>query len=216
MNKLPMRIAIGGSAANPPHLAHRAIVRTLLESGRFDKVVWIVSGARKDKRNLASPFHRVAMTLANLSDLAGIRPGGSELVIDTNGAFGKNKSTITLIEEYELAYPDAEIVWYTGADIFAPRAQFGGRNEVESTWHQGQRLFTKRFLVIERPGYPHLESMGLPKHFEFLEVDDLPPGSSNGIRARIMSGRPFEHLVAQKVAWYIKHYNLYKGVHNHE
>ena len=42
------RIAIGGSAANPPHTGHLALIEALIHSNLFDVVIWIPSGNRPD------------------------------------------------------------------------------------------------------------------------------------------------------------------------
>ncbi len=51
-----MRIAIGGSAANPPHWGHLQLLIVLLECGLFDRIIWIISGSRADKDLVLSEF----------------------------------------------------------------------------------------------------------------------------------------------------------------
>ena len=64
-----MRIIIGGSAANPPHLGHQIVLWRLIRCGRFSKVVWMPSGIRKDKHGFVAPEHRVNMTILTVCDL---------------------------------------------------------------------------------------------------------------------------------------------------
>ena len=49
MAKRALRIAIGGSAADPPHKAHLKLIEKMLNCGWFDQVVWIISGSRLGK-----------------------------------------------------------------------------------------------------------------------------------------------------------------------
>ena len=44
-----MKIAVGGSAANPPHFGHKKLLEAVVATGEFDQVRWTVSGDRPDK-----------------------------------------------------------------------------------------------------------------------------------------------------------------------
>ena len=75
------RIGIGGSAANPPHLAHQYLVQAILESKRFDMFFWIVSGLRSDKNILVESSHRVAMNLLTFpDDWRGLYPNSFSII----------------------------------------------------------------------------------------------------------------------------------------
>jgi len=63
------QIAIGGSAANPPHNGHALLISKLLECNLFTKVIWIISGDREDKECSVFPDDRVAMTELTIGPL---------------------------------------------------------------------------------------------------------------------------------------------------
>ena len=69
MTEQPNRIVVAGSSANPPHIAHRAFVKYLIDSDLFDLVIWSPCGKRCDKKNLISADDRVAMTILSIADL---------------------------------------------------------------------------------------------------------------------------------------------------
>lgn len=205
------RIAIGGSAANPPHLAHRKIIETMLQSKMFSRVSWIVSGRRFDKDSLIESKHRVAMTLLGLKDLVAERGCETSFSLFLRDAERENTPTYKWFDHFERKYPDAEISWYTGADVFIPQDIYSGKCEVEALWLKGKSLLEKKFIVIPRPGLTHPKNLNLPKHFEILEVDfgEDFEGCSSEIRKKIAQGQRFEHLVHPEVAEYIKKYKLY-------
>jgi nicotinic acid mononucleotide adenylyltransferase len=62
MSQRKLRIGVGGSAANPPHWGHIELLKKLLDSGKFDKLIWIPSGIRPDKPGAIEAEHRKKMT----------------------------------------------------------------------------------------------------------------------------------------------------------
>jgi nicotinate (nicotinamide) nucleotide adenylyltransferase len=202
------RIAIGGSAANPPHLGHLALINHLLEFGGFDKIIWIPSGNRKDKNNLISPDHRVAMTMLNF-DLDWLYKKKSVFMINFQDVYGENQPTIYWMNEMQNQNPAAEIIWYTGVDSVVPQEHFGGKCEIEKKWFCGEELMREwTFCILPRIGYIHPLKLQLPSQFFILD-GNLPNISSTDICRRISSGKPFEHLVSKEVNAYIKRFGLY-------
>lgn len=196
-----MRIEIGGSAANPPHVGHRALLEKMLQRKQSQKILWLPSGIREDKEGFIDPIHRVAMTQMTLAGLE------IELLLDD--VYGKNHSTIWWLEKMQQKNPGCEIVWYTGVDSFVPCEKFHGRCEVEARWERGEELIRNwKFLIIPRKGFPHPSELNLPKQFEIFETE-VPNISSSDIRSRIANSRPFAHLVVPGVASYIKENCLY-------
>jgi nicotinate-nucleotide adenylyltransferase len=204
--KSPMKIAIGGSAADPSHLGHHAVLETLIGLERFDLVVWILSGFRPGKQPLVTPDDRVAMTELMLPNIWRLKTG-TNLIVRYNDVYGDNTPTVVWLERIRREYPAAEIVWFTGSDSVVPQTRFRGRCEIEARWKRGRELMVEgRFLVLCRQGYP--KPSGLGGNFEVLDVD-LPNVSSSEIRRLIADGQSFEHLVDENVAAYIKRGGLY-------
>jgi nicotinate-nucleotide adenylyltransferase len=200
-----MRIAVGGSAADPPTYGHVELLRCLLASGRFDLVIWILSGIRLDKDIDITPDQRVVLTLLAIPQewLLGNQPS---FIIKFDDVYGKNTPTIKRLESIQSQYPHAEVVWYTGADSVTPRPD--GTCELQH-WKRGQELWDgHKFLIVSRQGYPDPATLSLPPQFEVLNVQ-LPNTSSSGVIDLIRAGKEFEHLVPPKVARYIKNHCLY-------
>jgi len=206
---MAQRIAVGGSAANPPHLGHQAVIRALIRSGRFNSIIWIPSGTRRGKEHLVDPNHRVAMTILTFPDNWFFREG-PKFIVDFHDVYGANTPACEWIRKIQIANPGAEIVWYTGADSVVPQERFNGKCEIEAAWTEGPSLMrSAKFCILPRaPFCSHPESLGLSSNFEVLNAR-LPGISSSDICRRIKEGERWEHLVTVKVARYIKKFGLY-------
>lgn len=210
------RIAVVGSAANPPTLAHREFAEVLANSGLFDLVLWVPSGARPDKPDLISSEHRVRMTeLAFDEEWRAKQP--TEFRIDLREAHQQTIPTIHLLRETQKEYPDAEIIFATGVDVLTPRNEYGGLSDVSRFWVEGKKLLHKwTFAVLPREGYPDpalLQQEGkIPAHFLILpRLESSFAGiSSTEVRRRIAEGEPFEAFVHPKVVEYIRTHGLYR------
>lgn len=206
-----MRIGVGGSAANPPHLGHLRLVELLCESALFDKIIWIPSGVRPDKDGLILPEHRVKMIeLLFLKDNKKIFAGRTKFEVDMGDVYGRNTPTINWMEKLQKKYPDAEIVWYTGVDSVVPQEKFGAKCEIEAYWHEGERLMRDfKFLIVPRSGFLPPASLKLPPQFEILDAH-IPEISSSEIRSLASKGdEKFTEMVTPNVAEYIKEHKLY-------
>ena len=204
------RITAGGSAADPPHLGHRALLELLRECGKFDKIIWILSGIRKDKKSLLSPDHRVAMTMQAFPS-EWFYDQGPELIISFRDVYDVNRPTFFWLKKIKEENPNAEISWYTGVDSVVPQDRFGGMCEIERMWFNGICLMKEHtFYILSREGegYPPISEISLPPQFRTID-GELPDISSMDIRKKIARGESFEHLVAPGVAAYIKRFDLY-------
>ncbi|MDP3771593.1 MAG: nicotinate-nicotinamide nucleotide adenylyltransferase [bacterium] len=199
---MSIRIAIGGSACNPPHRGHLEMVRAVRDLRAFDRVRWDVCGARRDKPGMAPAADRIAM--AHLTF-----PPEWDAVNDRL-AHGPIVPTIRVLEETARQYPpDTEIVWFTSVDLLIPQERHGGRSEVAACWVEGERLLTEwPCLVLPRRGYPHPRDVPLPLRAAVHDVE-FPEISSTEIRRRIAAGEPFHDLVTPDVERYIAMYGLY-------
>jgi len=173
-----MKIAIGGSAANPPHFGHKQLVETVLASGMFDQVYWIISGNRPDKPGMISSHIRYQMSqmlFANNDDVL--------ISYETVDAI----PTFQVIANLQMRFPKAEIVWYCGADHFVPRKQFGGKCDILGFWDDGDNLFVnQRFLIVPRRGID-MDKLQLPKKYQILNMQMLGI-SSTMLREQIVNG----------------------------
>jgi len=206
MEKLP--IAIGGSAANPATVGHYNLIKWLLESGKFSKVIWILSGDRKDKRNLIDPDHRTALTLLTFPQDWFLKKD-VRFIISFEDVYGENTPTIDWLEKTQKENPDQKLVWYTGADSVEPNVKYGGLSEMQAKWYKGEELVKDwNFLIFPRRGYTDPRTLNLPKNFEVADAD-FPEVSSTEVRDLLEAGEPFEHLMMPKAAEYLKKNGLY-------
>lgn len=207
MVKRALRIAIGGSAADPPHKAHLKVIEMMMNCGRFDKVIWIISGPRLGKKLRVCPNHRIAMTELLLRDLRVREYPDLEVIYDD--IYETNQPTIVWLQHLAAKYPKhTELVWFTGADSVVPQEQYGGKCEMQATWVAGERLYHEfNFVIFPRRTY-QLDRAALPKNFRVMETQ-LPNIASSEIRRRIGLGQKFEHFTTQSVAEYIKRHGLY-------
>ena len=188
-----MRIAIGGSAANPPHLGHLMLLNYMMTCNKFDVIVWIPSGShRDDKHTEIDADHRIAMTELLIPKEWRLRT--PRLVIHYSAVYEEHDiPSFDILEMWKQKHgEECSLTWYTGTD-----------SDV-SKWHKGQDIIEKHnVMYIPRKGY-----------CSYTELDiaaELPNISSNDIRLRISENRPFEHLVTPEVAEYIHKNKLYKG-----
>lgn len=193
-------IAIGGSAADPPHLGHFLLINELFNLKRFDKIVWILSGNREDKDYNVSADDRVAMTELMFSAYRS-RP---EFTIVYSDVYKGNTPTISWINKFKLKFPKANIFWYTGSDVIINKQ---GKCEIKSEWEDGDLLIEEtNFLVFHRASYAR--PIDLPSNFEILDIE-LPNIASSEIRSLIQKKESFEHLVTPAVYEYIREHELY-------
>ena len=108
------RIAIGGSAADPTHLGHYALIDLLLNKGGFDKIIWIPSGEREDKKRLINSDHRVAMTMLTFP-LNWFYAQKTVFLINFQDVYGVNRPTI-----YWLRKMKRENHPKTSSNMYAP------------------------------------------------------------------------------------------------
>lgn len=195
-----MKIAIGGSAANPPHVGHQKIVDSIIATKEFDQVRWIVSGDRPDKPGMVSS--RIRWKMGKLLFKQSKEP---LILYEPDRAI----PTVEVLKNLQQCYDNAQIVWYCGADHFVPRKQFGGNCDILGFWDDGEILFEKQdFLIIPRKGLD-MNSLQLPKHYQLLDVS-IPEISSTTIRSYVAEGKSIEQFVGVKVADYIQQKNLYR------
>ena len=198
------KIAVGGSAANPPHLAHKKIIEALLNSNCFKKVIWIPSGLRPDKTDFIEPEYRLVMTNLTL-------PRHPNLEIKFTDVFGENTPTFTWLKKIQAEYPDHEIVWFTGIDSVVPQEKYNSQCEIQATWDHGSELINNfSFLIIPRPSFPDPKDFKIPlANYEIFKVQ-LENISSREIRELIARGdKRFETLVTPEVSKFIKKQHLY-------
>ncbi len=213
MSAIFRRVAVGGSAANPPHLGHLEIVKSLLERDDFDCVVWIVSGTRADKPQMVDFEYRLNMTYLTIPDH--FLYNDPPLLVKPDNLPNGFTPTIIWLEKFRADGFADEVVCYVGADALLKRDCFNGSCEIEAIWYRGRELMSEYpFIIFPRGGFPDLieqqEFYVWPAKYEIARLERKFNISSSQIRQRLQFGQSIEGLVTPQVEAYIKRFNLYK------
>lgn len=221
------QFAGAGSSANPPHLEHRMLMQDASSDARnFTSLFWIPCGERSDKHFAVCPScmvvprvcchecvnHRIAMTEMTVGDLR-LSSRLPNFQIWYDDIFASNTPTIKWLEKLGKLYPYAKLTWITGSDSVIPRAEFGGKNEIQARWQSGEKLWTCKkwnWLIYNRPGHHLPPGVCLPKNFQLTSCHKLTGLSSSSIRKMIAAGNPgWGKMVMPKVEKYIMQNRLY-------
>jgi len=218
-------IGLFGGTFDPIHLGH---LKTVLEvKDRFHlETVYLIPAAQpphKTDRAVAPPTDRMAMLEIAIKDLPGLEVSDTEI-----NRSGLSYSVETVAEFRQRFTGKDRLVFILGLDAFV---------EIH-TWKAYRRLFERvAFIVMTRPGssrpsppahetlqafldarisdgYVFEPATGSFRHpvlqpvrlFATTPVDI----SSTGIRSKIMRQQPFEHLLPEGAAAYIRKKGLYQ------
>lgn len=192
------KIIVFGSAFNPPHFGHAALLRVALKNFACDEVWVMPSGDRLDKNFEVSAENRFQMAKIWIEELF---QDSKVPVILSRMEADRGKPTVTHDTHQELSrlYPDSEFYFLFGGDILS---------EVREKWHKGDDLYQNlNFIIVGRPG--HALPPDLPRQSVILE-DSGSGISSTKIRAAIKEGREIKDLLPAAVAGYIQEKGLYR------
>ena len=193
-----MRIALGGTAANPAHYGHKRLVEAIIDLKYFDKIMWIISGDRPDKPGMLPAIDRWHMTKLLITDPR------VEITYEEETAI----PTVEVIRKAQKDCLHADITWYCGLDHFVAREQFDGLCNIEGFWHEGETLMKRQhFLIVKRKGLER-SAIRYPKRYTLIDRN-IPDISSTEIRQRLTKGLDNTPYTSQAVLNYIVQKNLY-------
>ena len=186
-------IAIFGGTFDPIHNGHIHLIKEILNSGKFTKVVVVPAGNPWRKTPVAPADDRLEMSKLALKEIDAdvsdceVRRGSPSYAIDT-------------VKDLEELYPGSTFTWIIGSDALIGL----------SSWHQIQELASQiQFLIILRPGHD-LQKTTIPSYIQWqsIEIDALDI-SATQIRKLVGSGGEISSLVPDSVARYIQSKGLY-------
>lgn len=133
------RIAIGGSAANPPHNGHLRVLRTIMADYDFDYVIWLPSGTSDYKPEFdVCPDDRVAMTELMIPNTLRLRVQ-PKLIVRYTDVYGKSRYAYDVLQEVEDTFKTHDLWWFTGTDTQV------------NTWYRGEELLEEwNVIYIDR------------------------------------------------------------------
>ncbi|MCK8062865.1 nicotinate-nicotinamide nucleotide adenylyltransferase [Vibrio sp. 1CM7H] len=124
------KIAIFGSAFNPPSLGHKSVIESL---SHFDLVLLEPSIAHAWGKNMLDYPTRCKMVDAFIKDmgLSNVRRSDAEQALYQPG---QSVTTYALLEKIQEIYPTADITFVIGPDNFFKFAKFSRAEEIMGRW----------------------------------------------------------------------------------
>jgi nicotinate-nucleotide adenylyltransferase len=200
--RAPIHIRVLGGSFDPVHNGHLAIARAALRHFRLGTLLLIPAGIPPHKTSSiqAPAADRLAMLRAATAGERGIEIWDGELR-------RRGRSfTIDTLEELRRDRPGCDIRFIIGSDNL---------DEIK-TWRRYPAILGSVTLcVARRPGY----GVTVPAELAHARIVPFPAPeldiSSTMIREAIARRRPWERLVPQAVAAYIKAHGLYIAEQRH-
>ena len=194
-------IGLMGGSFNPIHRGHVALARAALDSGKVERVLFLPTGNPPHKREgLADKFDRLRMVELAVAHEAGMAVCREE--IDRGGVI----YTVDTLAALQSKMPDCSLTYLIGADTL----------RALGTWRRVETVIERcKFLVMMREGETREEVIRLAglwasrgAQIDFLDARKMDI-SSTQIREYIRKNLPFERLVPEAVADYIRARGLY-------
>jgi nicotinate-nucleotide adenylyltransferase len=187
------RIGVMGGTFDPIHNGHLVAASEVASAFDLDEVIFVPTGSPYLKDNVTPAEHRYLMTV--IATASNPRFKVSRIDIDRAGP----TYTVDTLADMQKLYPDAELVFISGADAIAQI----------SAWKNADQLWDlAHFVAVSRPGHkltiPDAPEGAISK----LEIPALAI-SSTDIRARVQTGKPVWYLVSDGVVQYIAKNHLY-------
>lgn len=190
-----MKIGIFGGCFNPPHKMHKDIAVNLINNKYVDKVIYVPTGNKYQKRELLSDNDRYQMLKLMIK-------GTDKLLVSDYEFNNELTYTYQTLDYFKKKYKNDEIYFIMGADNL----------DEFNTWKNYQYILKNyKLLVINRGAFDKEEL--LKKYQDYQEniifaKQDINFISSSYIRSNINDKSMVEYLDTA-VLNYIKLNNLY-------
>ena len=187
------RIGVMGGTFDPIHNGHLVAASEVASAFDLDEVIFVPTGSPYLKDNVTPAEHRYLMTV--IATASNPRFKVSRIDIDREGP----TYTVDTLADMQKLYPDAELVFISGADAIAQI----------SAWKNADQLWDlAHFVAVSRPGHKLTVPDAPEGAISKLEIPALAI-SSTDIRARVQTGKPVWYLVSDGVVQYIAKNKLY-------
>jgi nicotinate-nucleotide adenylyltransferase len=199
-----MRVGVFGGTFDPIHLGHLAVARSIQDTLRLDKVIFVPAG---------QPWLKAGTPVSPVNDrvqmlqLALVRRRAFELSTIEADMPGPSYTVDTMESLQRQLGSDADLFFLLGSDALVDIPK----------WKEPQRLIQLCQLVaFARPGFglPTMEALeaAVPRVSQrvvFVEVPQVNIRATD-IRRRVAEGRSIQRLVPRAVERYILEHGLYK------
>ncbi|ROV60568.1 nicotinate-nicotinamide nucleotide adenylyltransferase [Vibrio ponticus] len=125
------KIAVFGSAFNPPSLGHRSVIESL---GHFDRVLLLPSIAHAWGKEMLDYSIRVDLIHAFIEDLALANLECCTIEQDLFAQSNQPVTTFAVLSALQEKYPEAELTFVMGPDNFFSFAKFYNAQEIAKRW----------------------------------------------------------------------------------
>jgi nicotinate-nucleotide adenylyltransferase len=187
------RIGVMGGTFDPIHNGHLVAASEVASAFDLDEVIFVPTGSPYLKDNVTPAEHRYLMTV--IATASNPRFKVSRIDIDREGP----TYTVDTLADMQKLYPDAELVFISGADAIA---QISAWKDADQLWDLAH------FVAVSRPGHKLTVPDAPEGAISKLEIPALAI-SSTDIRARVQTGKPVWYLVSDGVVQYIAKNHLY-------
>lgn len=189
-----MKIGIFGGSFNPPHQKHKNIAIELIEKGYLDKVIYVPTGDKYNKKDLIDAKYRLKMLKLLIEDYNDLLVSDYEL---------KNALTYTYqtLDYFQSKYPNDFIYFICGSDNLKEL----------TTWKNYKYILDKYKLLVIRRNDDDITLIINNLDTENIILTDIMPQdvSSTKIRKQLFEKGEDDNLDV-KVINYIKRKNLYR------
>ena len=184
-----------GGTFDPIHNGHLVAASEVAAALGLDEVIFVPTGQPWQKAEVTPTSDRYLM--AEIATAANPRFKVSKVDIERGGP----TYTVDTLRDLQLAHPDADLFFITGADAIT---SIVGWKDVADLWSLA------KFVAVTRPGH----KLNLPDApqgaIQVLEIPALAI-SSTDIRERVALGKPIWYLVPDGIVQFIAKHGLYGG-----
>lgn len=161
------KIAIFGSAFNPPSLGHKSVIQSL---SHFDKVLLVPSISHAWGKSMLDYSIRCQLVDMFIDDLAQNNVERSDI---EEHLYQPNSSvtTFAVLEALEQRYPDAELTFVLGPDNLFSFEKFYNAQQIVERWSLlacpekvKVRSTTIRYSLSQGLNVDHLTTVSVAKH----------------------------------------------------
>jgi nicotinate-nucleotide adenylyltransferase len=197
-----MRLGIFGGTFDPIHNIHLFVAESARLMENLDRVLFVpTNNVHYRTKPEAPPEHRCAMILGAIENNPQFTLDDTDLRADATGY------TADLLPKLKAKYPDASLVFITGADSLA-----------SSDWVRFEEVLEslESFVIAPRAGISN-EAVArviaaipnaLRNRIKTLNLPEMPE-SATLVRTLLSQGKSVRYLVPEPVWGYISAHNLY-------
>lgn len=193
-----MKIGIFGGSFNPPHYMHKNIALKLIQYGYVDKIIYVPTGDKYNKKELISFNHRLNMLNLMIEN-------NNNLSVSPIGNNDKYQYTYQVLDYYRKIYKDDELYFICGTDNLKDF----------STWKNYEYVLKNyKLLVVNRNNYDTNKILSeYERYIDNIIIIfniDKEMLSSTYIRKNIKSIK-VDKYIDKRVLEYIKENKLYSS-----